>query len=235
MILTALLLVAVRHSGLPTAAAAGRAALQGQVPAHHGSGLAGFALPSPEGNAGRSVPLDTIWIIDNTLPPAGLTTISREAPADVAYLARFSLPGDRLGFALQPQALERIRTGQAGLTATVTHPAAVLTAEPSQPVHLPPVAPGHDRAIIVITSNPAPWLDNLPSGPTPPRPTAGSRSGQSRTYILDLQPASGLRTDPLSTSNTQPQQLTADPLVNGGLALALARAFVDATGAIWPA
>ena len=234
MILAALLLAATWHSSQP-AAAPGRPALPGVIPARHGNGLGPITLPSPEGNATRTVPLDTIWIVDKTLPKADLTTISQEAPADIAYLTRFSIPGDRLGFTLQPQALEPIRTHAAGLAAMVSHPAGILIAEPGQPIHLPPVTPGHDRAIIIITTNPARWLDNMPTGPTPPRPTSQARPGQSRTYILDLKPGSGPRADPLTPSRTQPQQLTADPRVHGGLARALARAFVDATGATWPA
>ena len=105
---------------------------------------------------------------------------------------------------------------------------------PGQPVRLEPTSPGHDRTIVVITTDPSAWLRYLPAGPTPARPTAHSQPGQTRIYVLDLDHASGWRADPLLASPDQPQLLYANPGIRGSAALALARAFVDATGAIWP-
>jgi hypothetical protein len=245
LVLAALLLAVATHynghpitgaqAGAGVAAPARLPAKPVPLPAQHGNGLGPITLPNPLGDAVRTVPLETIWIIDKTLPRADLTAFSQEAPIVVTYLADHSLPGDQLGFAFHPQHLKHVRTHQADLAATVARPASILTAEPSQPIHLPPATPGHDRAIVVITASPTPWLKDIPAGLTPPAPTAGSRPGQTRTYILDLVPNSGPQADPLTPSSTQPQHLTADPGIRGGIALALARAFVDAIGATWPA
>jgi hypothetical protein len=241
-IAVALVLVVGHHgghaaAGVPADAGGqlpvGHAARPRPLPADHG-GLGPITLPGPEGNAPRTIPLDTVWIIDKNLPAADLTVVSREAPVDVTYLATYSLPEDELGFAFQSSALENIREHEGELTAAVARPVNILVAEPGQPIHLPPVTRGHNRAIVIITTDPSRWLNYLPTGPTPAAPTTHSRPGQSRTYVLDLVPSSGWHADPLTPSITQPQELIADPTLRGSTALALARAFVDATGAIWP-
>jgi hypothetical protein len=242
LLLVALVLLVSHHgghaaAGVPVGAGgqipAGGAARPGSLPVHHG-GLSPISLPGPEGNALRTIPLDTVWIIDKNLPAADLTAISREAPVDVTYLATYSLPDDELGFALPSSALENIREHEGELAATVAQPGNILVAEPGHPIHLPPITRGHDRAIVIITTNPSQWLKYLPTGPTPAALTTHSRPGQTRTYILDLLPGSGWHADPLTHSITQPGELTADPTLRGSTALALARVFVDATGAIWP-
>jgi hypothetical protein len=194
-----------------------------------------FTLPGPEGTVPRTVPLETIWIIDAALPAADLAAFSREAPADVAYLARYALRRDQLGFEFRPRPLLRVIASEPALADTAAHPARIVIAQPGGPVRLPPVSRGHDRAIVVITANPVPWLAGLPAVPTPPAPAAGSRPGQTRTYIVDLTPGIGPQADPLNPSRTQPQLLIADPQVRGGIARAIARAFVDAIGSAWPA
>jgi hypothetical protein len=240
----ALFLGIAHHSGHPAGSVSagdgrqppGRApAVPGSLRAHHGGGPRPITLPGPEGDAARTIPLDTIWVIDETLPAADQAALSREAPVDVTYLATYSLPGDRLAFTLRPKALKNIEAHESSLSVTAAHPAEVLAAEPSRPLHLPPVAAGHDRAIVIITTRPARWRKDLPSGPTPPAPTPRSRPGKTFTYILRLRPGSGRHADPFTSSDIQPQQLTADPMVRGDIARALARAFVNATGAIWPA
>jgi hypothetical protein len=239
-----LVLVAIGHAGhagpggAPGAAVAPVPARPGPLPGSgHGpqAGHAGgsFTLPPPLGTVPRTVPLETIWIIDATLPAADLAVISREAPVDVRYLATYALPGDQLGFALRRPALRHVTSHSAALAITVAHPAAIVTAEPGRPIRLPPVTRGHDREIVIITTRPARWQQDLPVGLTPPAPTARSGPGQSRTYILGLSPGAGRQADPLTPSETQPQQLTADPAVRGGVARALARAFVDASGSTW--
>jgi hypothetical protein len=204
----------------------------GPLPGHAGGS---FTLPPPLGTVPRTVPLETIWIVDATLPTADLAVIAREAPVDVTYLATYALPADQLGFALHRPALEYVKSRQAALAAVVAHPGTIVTAEPGRPIRLPPVPRGHDREIVVITTRPGAWRADLPAGLTPPTPTARSRPGQSRTYLLGLSQHAGRQADPLTPSGTQPQQLTADPAVRGGLARALARAFVDATGSTWRA
>jgi hypothetical protein len=239
-VVAVLILAAAHHGGAPESgtgrAAAGAASTAGAAPgplAHGRTGLGPIRLPAPLGNAVRTVPLETIWIVDAKLPQPDLAAFSREAPSAVAYLADYALLRDELGFALDPRALERVRTHVADLADTAAHPERIVTAEPGEPLHLPLPARGYDLAVVVITTRPASWLQNMPAGPTPPPPISGSRSGQARTYIVGFRPGAGLRADPLTPSDTQPQQLIADPDVRGGLARALARAFVDAIGAIW--
>jgi hypothetical protein len=196
---------------------------------------AGFTLPGPLGDAPRTVPLDTIWVIDSALPPGDLRDLARQAPADMAYLARYSLPGDELGFSRDQRHLHHVAARESWLARTAARPSLVLSALPAGLVRLPPVPAGHDREIVVITNRPAAWLRVLPPGPVPPRPATRSRPGQSRLYIIGLAPGAGYQADPLSAGPGQPQRLTADPAVPGAIARAIARAFVDATGAGWPA
>ncbi len=205
-------------------------------PAAHGAARpAGFTLPGPLGDAPRTVPLDTIWVIDSALPPGDLRAVARQAPADVAYLARYSLPGDELGFSRDQRHLRHVAARESWLARTAARPALILSALPGGLVRLPPVPQGHDREIVVITTRPAAWLRVLPAGPVPPRPTTRPRPGQSRLYIIGLAPGAGYQADPLSAGPGQPQRLTADPAVPGAIARGIARAFVDATGARWPA
>lgn len=232
---TALLFALVHHHS-KAATAVGRTPIS---TGHAASGarrrLGPINLPAPLGDAPRKVPLATVWIIASDLPSADLTAISREMPFAVRYLVRYSLPGDELWFKLRRSALRPVERDEAALAAAAARPRLLLTAAGSGAIRLPAPPARHDLAIVVITATPSIWSARLPADRTPPRPTTSSRPDQTRLYIVTLAPGTGSPANPLTPSAMQPQRAVSDPRSRGSIARALARIFVDATGADWPA
>ncbi len=197
-----------------------------------GGGLAPITLPPPIGVAPRTQPLTVEWVIDTSLPadPTFTSTLATEVPVDLSYMAAHSLAADRLGFAPADPGQP---LGDQAAAAEVAAPETVAMSPPAAPISLPPDQPGRDRAIVIVTDQPAAWSAAVPASPVPPTPTSGAHPPETRWYVVQVAPGSGAHADQTVPTESEPQTLTADPSVRGDLARALARVFVDATGASW--
>jgi hypothetical protein len=191
-------------------------------------------LPPPFGDARRTQPLLTEWVIDPGLlaDPAFVSAFEDEAPVALRYLVTYGLKADRLGFAPASPGLREI-ADESALQGQLTDPTLLTSAVPSTPIDLPAPAAHHDRAIVVVTADPAAWAQAIPTAPIPPPATAGTHRSETRWFIVDVTPDSGAHSDATLGGTNEPQTLVVDPSVRGDLARALARVFVDATGATW--
>ena len=216
-----------------TSAAPAHASIPRKTP-RTGHGPGRFTLPPPLGDARRTQPLLTEWVLDSDVlaDPAFVSAFESEAPVALRYLATYALRADRLGFV--PAALgSPVMADQTELGAQLADPTLLTTAATSAPIVLPAPAPHRDRAIVIVTADPAAWAQAIPAGPIPAPATVGAHRSKTRWFVLDVVPGSGPHTDATLAGAGEPQRLTVDPRSLGDLARALARVFVDATGALW--
>jgi hypothetical protein len=208
------------------------------VPAHHVGGgqesLEPILLPAPIGNARRTQPLQTEWVVDSNLlaDPAFARAFGAESPVAIAYLARYSLPGDRLGFSPTDVGLP-VGADRTALIARADELPTVVTGLPNEPIVLALPEARRDRAIVIVTADPVAWESVIPNGPIPARVTAGAHNSETRWYVVDIAAGTSSQLADSLAGNQEPQTLAVDPAVRGDLARAFARAFVDATGAVW--
>jgi hypothetical protein len=191
-------------------------------------------LPPPGGDAPRTQPLLTEWVVDADLLGSRqfVATFDSEAPLVVAYIARNGLPSDRLGFGfLDPG--EPVQTNQMLLAAEVGDPATIVVQRPGGLINLPRARPGQDRAIVILTDDPAAWSQDIPSGPVPALPPARRHAPMTRWFVIGVETGGGPQADPAITGSDEPQTLVVDDSARGDMARALARVFVDATGGSW--
>jgi hypothetical protein len=192
-------------------------------------------LPPPAGNALRTRPLDTVWILDPGLARQGTTrsAFASEAPIAVAYLARYSLPNDEFALAGSTP-LNPIRTIVADSAALFARPISTQ-AGPAQAIAAAErqvdAFPRYDHAIVVLTDNPARWIGLLPVGPAPS--SQRDRAAITRSYLIAIRPGSGALPETPAAPGPSPESLSVDPETRGRLAEALARVFVDSINARW--
>ncbi|MCU1466006.1 MAG: hypothetical protein JWM72_1934 [Actinomycetia bacterium] len=203
----------------------GTAQLPGLVPATNA--LPPIVLPAPQGTAPRTRPLDVAFVLDTSSRQNA--AMHDELAAFTHYVQTYGIPGDGLGDALDP-------------TTPVIDPNALATrlAVPTRitPRNLAAFYPAwsqlqstHDRLVIVFTDAPARWLAALPGAPKDQLALAPDmRAPITRTAVVTPSSAS-LR----MSSDTDPQLINVNTTKRGALAEQLARTWVEATGATWPA
>lgn len=200
--------------------------------------LAPIVLPAPTGSAPRVRPLQVEVIIapEVMADAATATTVRGELPVLVNYMASYGIVGD--GLTIGPGSPALLSTDHDRLAAAAATPVAVTAAAPDAVARaVADLAPFEqdDRAVIVLTEQPAVWSPLVPSAPAPdPALTPERRPAALRGLVVDIQPDSGATRSLPNGPHPYPQMLTADPTIRGAIAESLARAWVDSYGGEWP-